>query len=349
MTKNIKKIYFNGNNEIEIKGEKQKYAALFNAGTLNEYKKDGNLKAFNAIIYKNNKEYIIVDTDDKISFRFVMKLIRKYDLYNIIDNFMTLSISNVKEINQFKCHFYFKNNLNLESNKIKINASNLDILVNSLVFESCSYSRILNSENLPELSQQMYKELLNFNSSSNEIKEEIQEPIKEPIKINADNKINDILKCLCIDRFKNYDNWWVIGAILKEINNNNFDIFNEYSKNSGYKKYNYNDVLNFWNNHKVNNSNNKKSIYSLYSLAKEDNPTKYKEFINKYYKCNNDFLESILNTVYSDAFIKLKDLINIDCNISKNIINKSICHYLLFELGTPRLETVDYAIIFNIC
>ena len=348
MTKNIKKIYFNGTNEIEIKEEKQKYAALFNAGTLNEYKKDGNLKKFNAIIFKNNKDYIIVDTDDLNSYKFVMKLIRKYDLYNIIDNFMTLSISNVKDINKNKCHFYFKNNLNLESNKIKINSSNLDILVNSLVFESDSYSRILNSKLLPEMSEQMYKELLNFNTSSNEIKKEIQEPIKEPIKINADNKINDILKCLSIDRFKNYDNWWVIGAILKEINKNNFDIFNEYSKNCGYKKYDYNDVLSFWNNHKVNNSNNKKSIYSLYSLAKEDNPTKYKEFINKYYKCNNDFLENILNTVYSDAFIKLKDLINIDCNISKNIINKSICHYLLFELGTPRLETVDYAIIFNI-
>jgi len=125
-------------------------------------------------------------------------------------------------------------------------------------------------------------------------------------------------------------------------------MFNEYSKKSGYKKYNYNDVLNFWNNHKVNHSNNKKSIYSLYSLAKEDNPTKYKEFINKYHKCNNEFLEGVLNTVYNDAYIKLNDLIHIDCNISKNIINKSICYYLLFELGTPRLETVDYAIIFNI-
>ena len=59
----------------------------------------------------------------------------------------------------------------------------------------------------------------------------------------------------------------------------------------------YNDVLNFWNNHKVNHSNNKKSIYSLYSLAREDNPTKYKEFINKYHKCNNEFLEGVLNTV----------------------------------------------------
>ena len=177
---------------------------------------------------------------------------------------MTLSISNVQEINENKFHFYFKNNLNLESNKIKINSSNLDILVNSLVFESSSYSRILNSKLLPEMSEQMYKELLNFNTSSNEIKKEIQEPIKEPIKINADNKINDILRCLSIDRFKNYDNWWVIGAILKEINKNNFDIFNEYSKNCGYKKYDYNDVLSFWNNQKVNNSNNKKSIYSLY-------------------------------------------------------------------------------------
>ena len=50
MTKNIKKIYFNGNNETEIKEEKQKYAASFNAGTLNEYKKDGNLIAEKQII-----------------------------------------------------------------------------------------------------------------------------------------------------------------------------------------------------------------------------------------------------------------------------------------------------------
>jgi len=157
MTKNIKKNYFNGNNETEIKEEKQKYAAFFNAGTLNEYKKNGDLKAFNAFVYKNNKDYIIVDTDDKTSFKYVVQLIKNYDLYDITEHFMTRSISNVRSINKYKYHFYFKNNLNLESTRLKINASNLDILVNSLVFESSDYSSILNLEMFPDMTKQMYK------------------------------------------------------------------------------------------------------------------------------------------------------------------------------------------------
>lgn len=335
----MKKINFNGNNETEIKEEKQLYAAAYNSKTLKDQEE------FNAVVYKNDKKYIIVDCDDEKSLNYVNLLFKNHKLDNNV--YYTKSISNIKKINKFKYHFYFNNNLNLQSNKIKINSSNLDILVNSLVFEHYKQYKNIDFDDLPEMSSDIYNELLKYNSSS---VEPVVEKIKniEPPKINTNEKINDILKCININRFKNYDDWWSIGAILKEINENNFDIFNEYSKNCGYDKYKYNNVLNFWNNHKTNNNNNKKSIFSLYALAKEDNPLKYKQFINKYYKSNSDFLENILNNIYNDAFIKLKDLINIDSNINENIINKSICHYLLFDLGSPRLETVDYAIIFNV-
>ncbi len=63
-------------------------------------------------------------------------------------------------------------------------------------------------------------------------------------------------KCINTNRFKNYNDWWSIGAILKEMNDNNFDIFNEYLKNCVYDKYKCNNALNLCNNHNTNNNNN---------------------------------------------------------------------------------------------
>ena len=331
---NLVKVQFNGTTQTEIKEEKILYASSYNSNKLKD------CKIYNAYIFKLNKEILIVDCDDKQSLKYVNKLIEEYD----IEPVYTKSISNKLKIDKYKFHYYFKNNLNIDNNKTAINGGKLDLLVNSLLFEDVKEFDNIDLNNLPTMTNEFYNKLLNFNKSENIINEI---PDFKPTN-NSKNKLNDILKCININRFKNYNDWWIIGAILKEIDNKNFDLFNEYSKNCGFEKYNYNDVLKFWNNHKINNSNNKKSIYSLYSLAKEDNPVKYKEFINKYYKLNNDFIESFLNEIYNDATIKLKDLIYIDSNINESIINKSICHYLLFELGSPKLETVDYAIIFNI-
>jgi hypothetical protein len=331
---NIVKVQFNGTTQEEIKEEKKLFASAYNANNLKDCKQS------NAYILKLDKNLLIVDCDDKQSLKYVNNLIEKYE----IDPVFTKSISNKMKINKYKYHFYFKNNLNIENNKTGINGGKLDLLVNSLLFENIQEFDNIDLDNLPNVTNEFYNKLLDFNKSENPINETPQIKLND----NPKNKLSDILKCININRFENYSDWWVIGAILKEIDNKNFDLFNDYSKKCGYEKYNYNDVLSFWNNHKINNSNNKKSIYSLYSFAKEDNPTKYREFINKYYKLNNDFIESILNTLYNDATIKLKDLIYIDSNINDSIINKSICYYLLFDLGSPKLETVDYAIIFNI-
>ncbi len=104
----MNKINFKGNNENEIKVEKQMYAALYNSKTLKDQ------ETFNAIVYKNNKDYIIVDCDDEKSLDYVNSILKNHKLDNNV--YYTKSISNVKKINKFKYHFYFNNNLNLQSN-----------------------------------------------------------------------------------------------------------------------------------------------------------------------------------------------------------------------------------------
>ena len=158
MTKIMKKINFNGNNETEIKEEKQLYAAAYNSKTLKDQEQ------FNAVVYKNDKKYIIVDCDDEKSLNYVNSLFKNHKLDNNV--YYTKSISNIKKINKFKYHFYFNNNLNLQSNKIKINSSNLDILVNSLVFEHYKQYKSIDFDDLPEMSSDIYIELLKYNSSS---------------------------------------------------------------------------------------------------------------------------------------------------------------------------------------
>jgi P4 family phage/plasmid primase-like protien len=343
---NLKKISFKGTTTNQIKAEKKAFAKLYNSNIL---KDDDN---YNAYVLKLNKEIFIVDCDDKTALEYVNSLIEEHN----IEPVYTKSISNKMKIEKNKYHYYFQNNLKIKSNKTGVNGGKLDLLVNSLLFEDAEEFDNIDVDDLPELTDEIYKKLLLFNAPEvgpNDISTE-EEPVLETPTGTPTNKLNDVLQCININRFKNYSDWWVIGAILKEIDEHNFDIFNDYSKNCGYAKYNYNDVLTFWNNHNINKGGCKKTIFSLYKLAKQDNPDKYKDFLNLHHKTKTnkkiEFIENLLNSMYDDIYIPLSDLEHIDSNIDSNIVNKSISYFLLTEIGKPKpkLETVDFTKIFNV-
>ena len=67
---NLVKINFTGTTEEEIKKEKQFFAAAYNSKNLKD------AYNFNAYVYKNNKDYIIVDCDDKKSLNYVNELLK---------------------------------------------------------------------------------------------------------------------------------------------------------------------------------------------------------------------------------------------------------------------------------
>jgi len=347
-----KKIYFvKSKNKEEIKNQKIKYCKEYNNNTLIDWNDN-----YNAILYHIQKDYIIIDIDSKEGFNFVNNILTKYQICN---KNITKSISNYKHNNYFKYHIYFKNNLHIEKDYL---LNGLDILTNRLIFEdSKRFNKNIDLLNLPDIPESFFNDLLQFGKKNidviNNVKnidkvpngpicDFIQKDIKPKnkkkniefkddnnfdIKFNEDN-LTELLLILSDSRVENYGDWFNIGQIIYNINNNYLHIFKNFSMRC-MAKYNENELSLKWNEYSKmeNNHNiNKLTIATLFYMAKNDNEEEYKKWYTKYCKKIkfNDYYYNILN--YEDVNI-----------------NNIIFDYIIFDLKGIICDH-DYARIFKL-
>ena len=168
-----------------------------------------------------------------------------------------------------------------------------------------------NADELPELTQDFYNDLIKYKCSSKEPQQqennkeetEIKEA-EEQFKNYEDNKnkaefdevdynefqdkekIKELLLLLNDERAHNYNDWLTVGQILKYINTDYEDLFNDFSKRGESKYKGIKDILKHWQQFNKSNINNeqKLKIGTLYLMSKEDNPEGFHLFLKKYNK-----------------------------------------------------------------
>jgi P4 family phage/plasmid primase-like protien len=129
--------------------------------------------------------------------------------------------------------------------------------------------------------------IINEKDEEEEKKEEKIKVVKKeennkPVKINSNqimfsgNKgfLKKLLDCIDNERADNYGEWMSVGFALYNINSDNLDLWDEFSKRS--KKYKDGECAKIWK--KLNQGTI--SIGTIKWYAKQDNPTKYNEIIN---------------------------------------------------------------------
>jgi len=84
--------------------------------------------------------------------------------------------------------------------------------------------------------------------------------------------IQKLLNCLKSERFNDYSSWVDVGTVIK-ISGGNFQLFNEWSKQSD--KYNEQTC---WDTYNAINPNGRLTIASLHFWAKQDNIVEYKKY-----------------------------------------------------------------------
>jgi len=179
---NTKKVLFiETNEETKIKKQKQKFCALYNGKQLEDKQN------YNTYLFKIDKDFIIIDIDGEHAYKYVRKLLKKHN----VDKYQrTKSISNINNINMYKYHYYFNNNLNIQNNR---SIGQLELFVDKLLFEDTEqFNNKINLNNLPDINMDFYNDLLKYvkpqeNKNDNEIpKGPKDEIIKQTIQ---DDKI----------------------------------------------------------------------------------------------------------------------------------------------------------------
>ena len=287
--------------------------------------KTNNIKqdeAYNAYLFHINKLFFVVDVDSEPALNYVNTLIKKHKIKNIQS---TKSISNFKDVNDFKFHLYFKNNLNIESNK---SIGKLELFVNKLIFEdSKRFNKNINIDDLPELNENFYNDLLLFKCPSKN-KNKIEEPEgpegqqeevknkknkKVDVLINLeannldenDNKILELVNILNVWRADDYNNWFNVGRCLFNTNFEYINIFNEFSKKSN--KYDSSKIIKTWADYKKYNKKADKALTlgTLRFYANEDNQEDYIKWCSKYkYNTKSQYEAVKKNFEINNFFIK---------------------------------------------
>jgi hypothetical protein len=157
----------------------------------------------------NNHNYIIVDCDDKDSYKFIQNILfNKFELDNKL-KFYTRSISTYLGFSKYKHHFYFKSDsIELKNNKIGINGSKLDILVNQKIYENKEDFESLNINDFPLMTNDIFNKILSFKK---------KEEKKEIEKVETSDKTSEleyILDNLDESRFSNYQDWLYLYMIF---------------------------------------------------------------------------------------------------------------------------------------
>ena len=316
-----KKIIFSkSENEDKVKQQKKDYCEDYNTNKINDHEK------YNAYLYNINKSFFVIDIDSEAALNYVCSLIEKYNINNIQS---TKSISNYKTVNNYKCHIYFKNNLNIESNK---SIGKLELFVDKLIFEDAKrFEKNINLNDLPELNEDFYNDLLSYKPPQDETKRTKQETQetptttpkgpeeeiktkkskKEPINLETneldekDNKILELVNILNEWRADDYNNWFNVGRCLFNTNIEYINIFNEFSKKSN--KYDSSKIIKTWADYKKYNKKADKALTlgTLRFYANEDNQEEYIKWCSKYkYNTKSQYEAVKKNFEINNFFIK---------------------------------------------
>jgi P4 family phage/plasmid primase-like protien len=139
----------------------------------------------------------------------------------------------------------------------------------------------------------------------NEIKyETINEKHKDQENKIEYEKVKKLINILSIDRADQFESWLNVGFTLYNINNNYLDLFIEFSKKSS--KFNENEVIKKWN--EFHKNENGFTFGSLDYWAKQDDPKKYIDIMESYWKQYNYFsdLDSEISIIFYNLY---KDVI----------------------------------------
>jgi len=123
----------------------------------------------------------------------------------------------------------------------------------------------------------------------------INKPNDDDDEINLDF-VKELVECLTDERSDIYDKWINVCWTLKSINNNLFDIFDEFSKKSS--KYDRCKVVECWNK----STKSDRTIGTLRMYAKEDNPEMYNSICNKFNKYNFNTLPIFTDDGFAKDF-----------------------------------------------
>jgi P4 family phage/plasmid primase-like protien len=171
-----------------------------------------------------------------------------------------------------------------------------------------------------------------------EIIKEVQKIETNDTNDDDEEKINSLLVLLNKNRGDNFDEWFKIGTALKEINEDNDLLFNEFSKT----RQNYKDLKDV-RKHWRTFPKSVNGIGQLINLAKEDNNEGLKIWQKKYIKIKkeikfeNDFWDMMQNINHSD-FAKLYNKLT----PTKYITTKSKDGFMWFEYNEFNILVNQY-------
>ena len=251
-----------------------------------------NKNGFMVKTMNKDKRFIILDTDNEKADEYVKQLIKD-------NNLKTVSTPSYKHLNENKKsnnHYWFE-------------------LSNDSVFET----------------QKKYKEHILFGNLDilNQIATNKNNKISDDISILPDeilrnliddNKIIDLLSILNEKTGNDYEEWGKIGMALKGIDDDNLDLFIEFSKTKS-KYKGVKDVRKNWKG--FSSISESDGIGILVNMAKEDNNELLKKWMKKYNTKNNttndgDFWTTISNMNHSDYAKMYKELVPNKYIVSKN-------------------------------
>jgi len=260
------------------------------------------------IQYKEGCHIIFPNIVTDYNFQFLMriKLMSKLEkrLNEMDPNF---KVENIEEIYD-KCVIKNTNWSLLGSTKPNVTPykvinsfEDIEILVRECSIRTDKNKLEYKKDKIKEL-ESLYEEyrICEKNKINRKLKNEIIENQNIEIKANTINikdntELIELLDLIDYNRVEDYKEWFQIGAILYNISDENFEIWNEWSKQS--PKYNDNNnknkMIKLWNETYRDYTKEKATLASLYYYAERDNPEKYKEYKLKY-KNDETVLREIL-------------------------------------------------------
>ncbi len=242
----------------------------------------------NALLINIRKRFIVLDADTPEAGEKIIQLLTKYKIYNeeYQKNYITTSISNVLQGKKYKLHFWLKK----KGHEIKkiTNCYNCGLdLITDYICEPINNKISYNYTAMPNCPDDLINELQANTPSAIKARETEIKQIEEDNKnLDFDElKINEIVNMLDVTKSEDYQQWNLTGLILAGLSNDYFYIWNDFSKQC-VKKYPGEDKLfKIWKTFKgpEQQPQGGAGIGTLMYWAKQDNPTAYNEFINKYF------------------------------------------------------------------
>lgn len=126
------------------------------------------------------------------------------------------------------------------------------------------------SDELPIIQLKIDKQTVKKNKTK-----KIRDRVSELPIYNFDNEVSELVDMLKDSRADDYADWLNVGWCLRSISEDNFNIWDKFSKRS--TKYDKQSCIKEWAKMKKGNY----SINSLYFWVKQDTPSGYEKFINK--------------------------------------------------------------------